>query len=234
MKNLNISVVNKVATYRQRDGFIVCGNSGSRSGYQITFDFDSEWNYYPNKTARFKWNGGFRDVAIVDNIAEVPLITDAEMVEVGVYADATSTTTPAQIPCKKSIKCGSGNEYLTAEDFSNTEAKLLAACRLFRHSYDITAGTVGDKWVELKFTLYSKSLDTLQDRSDFLNHLSQATYQTLFDAWLGDSPDFRRDGYRVEIADGKIEIYYKKVASGETGLLTLSTFSVTNYTIMEA
>ena len=36
---LNINVVNKVATYQQRNGDIVCGNSD----YTIKFTFDAEW-----------------------------------------------------------------------------------------------------------------------------------------------------------------------------------------------
>ena len=102
MKNLNISVVDKIAKYLQRDGAIVCGNSD----YQITFTFDAEWDAYETKTARFIWNGKYWDQPIKsDNTCEVPKITNAVFVLVGVYAGDLSTTTPASIPCKRSILC---------------------------------------------------------------------------------------------------------------------------------
>ena len=101
MNNLNISVVNKVAKYLQRDGDIVCGNSD----YQITFAFDEEWNKYETKTARFIWNGKYWDQMFSGNVCPVPKITQAVFVLVGVYAGDLSTTTPASIPCKRSILC---------------------------------------------------------------------------------------------------------------------------------
>ncbi len=127
MKNLNIDVVNKRATYRHRDGVIVCGNSD----YQITFTFDAEWGAYTEKTARFKWNGGYRDVAFTGTTVNVPTIENATQVEVGVYVDDLSTTTPAVIPCDRSIRCGSGSNYITPEESRNLEA------RVFEHGEDI-------------------------------------------------------------------------------------------------
>lgn len=102
MKNLNISVVGKVAKYLQRDGAIVCGNSD----YQITFTFDAEWDAYSTKTARFVWNGKYLDQVFSGSICPVPIINDTTEVTVGVYAGELSTTTPASIPCKRSILCG--------------------------------------------------------------------------------------------------------------------------------
>ena len=101
MNNLNISVVDKIAKYLQRDGDIVCGNSD----YQITFAFDEEWNKYETKTARFIWNGKYWDQMFSGNVCPVPKITQAVFVLVGVYAGDLSTTTPASIPCKRSILC---------------------------------------------------------------------------------------------------------------------------------
>lgn len=102
MKNLNITVANKVATYCQRDGFIVCGNSD----YQITFTFDSEWDAHTVKTARFKWNGNYTDVVFSGNVVSAPIISDATQVEIGVFAGDLCTTTPAVVPCIRSILCG--------------------------------------------------------------------------------------------------------------------------------
>ena len=104
MINLNITVANKVATYCQRDGFIVCGNSD----YQITFSFDSEWNAHAVKTARFKWNNTYTDVVFDGNCVDVPIFSNTSQVEIGVFAGNLCTTTPAVIPCVRSILCGEG------------------------------------------------------------------------------------------------------------------------------
>ena len=52
MKILHISVLDKKATYLNRDGDIVCGNSD----YVIEFAFDAEWDAHEEKIARFIWN----------------------------------------------------------------------------------------------------------------------------------------------------------------------------------
>ena len=101
MKILNITVTNKIATYFQRDGVIVCGNND----YKIKFTFDSEWDDHAKKTARFIWNGQYYDKEFEGNECDVPIISGATEVTVGVYAGDLSTTTPATIPCKKSILC---------------------------------------------------------------------------------------------------------------------------------
>lgn len=103
MKNLHITVTDKIATYMSRDGEIVCGNSD----YQIVLTFDSEWNKYSKKTARFVWNGERIDQEFEGNTCPVPIITDALSVIVGVYAGDELSSTPVIIPCKKSILCGS-------------------------------------------------------------------------------------------------------------------------------
>lgn len=102
---LHISVIDKIATYRKRDGDIVCGNSD----YQIQFAFDSEWDAHEKKTARLIYNGQYIDVPIDENgICELPAIRNATTLQVGVYSDDESlhTTTPASIGCRKSILCG--------------------------------------------------------------------------------------------------------------------------------
>lgn len=107
MKKLHITVKDKVATYLQRDGVIVCGNSD----YKIEFTFDSEWSSHTTKMARFVWNGKYYDKEISSTgECDVPIISNATEVSVGVYAGELSTTTPAIIPCKKSILCDSGVE----------------------------------------------------------------------------------------------------------------------------
>lgn len=102
MPILHISVIEKIASYQKRDGDIVCGNSD----YLIEFTFDDEWEDYPTKTARFIWNGKYYDSEFTGNSCAVPIIKDAEMLEVGVFAGDLQTTTRAQIDCRSSILCG--------------------------------------------------------------------------------------------------------------------------------
>lgn len=119
MNHLHINVVNKVASYQKRDGAIVCGNSD----YQILFTFDSEWEAYAEKTARFIVNGTFTDVDFQGNTCPVPIIRNASQMEVGVYAGNLTTTTSAVIPALLSVLCG--GEAPTPENDKNyaNEAK---------------------------------------------------------------------------------------------------------------
>ena len=104
MKILHITVNDKIATYSQREGYIVCGNSD----YMIEFTFDAEWEEHQFKTARFITPLGVQDVLFEGNAVEVPVLRDTFLVTVGVYAGDLQTTTPANIPCRKSILCQDG------------------------------------------------------------------------------------------------------------------------------
>lgn len=101
MRILHIVVNNKIATYTARDGHIVCGNSD----YSLKFTFDSEWDEYTTKTARFVYNGAYIDQEFTGDECIAPIITGADRVEVGVFAGNLSTTTAASIPCQRSILC---------------------------------------------------------------------------------------------------------------------------------
>lgn len=109
MLTKHITVTNRVAKYTQRDGYIVCNNSG----YKIAFSFDSEWNDKQTKYARFIWNGMYKDVQITDNECAVPAIQGAAKLQIGVCSgdpenltpDDFWTTTPAEIPCQGSVLC---------------------------------------------------------------------------------------------------------------------------------
>lgn len=103
-KTLHITVVDKVATYRQRDGVIVCGNND----YVIEFTFDAEWDEHDVKTARFVTNGTYTDVVFEGASVTVPVLTNTTSVSVGVFAGDLKTTTPAIIECQKSILCDGG------------------------------------------------------------------------------------------------------------------------------
>jgi len=112
MSDLHIIVNNKVATYLTRDGNIVCGNSD----YRIVFTFDSEWDEYTEKVARFIWNDKFIDVIFNGNTVAVPVISHTTALKVGVYAGELRTTTSAEIPCVFSVLCENGAEEAGYED----------------------------------------------------------------------------------------------------------------------
>ena len=122
MKTLYISVLNKVAVSSARNK-IVCGNSD----YQIQFIFDSEWDNQLVKTARFVYGGKYIDVVFEGNVCTVPRITNTTSVDVGVYAGNLSTTTPAAIPCERSILCESGlpEEPDEADEYYEQIVKLI-------------------------------------------------------------------------------------------------------------
>ena len=101
---IKISVNNKIATL-QDNCLIINGNSD----YVIKFDFDSEWDAYETKTARFVTARGYTDVVFSGDEVALPVITDAISVRVGVYAGNLHTTTPAVIFCRRCITDGSGS-----------------------------------------------------------------------------------------------------------------------------
>jgi hypothetical protein len=90
---------------------IVCGNSD----YTIRFTFDAEWLDKVVKTARFVWvkNGEtqYEEVPFTDSTVAVPKLSNITAVQVGVYAGELQTTTPARVPCVRSILCGGGEQH---------------------------------------------------------------------------------------------------------------------------
>ena len=112
MKTLHITVSDKKAKYRERDGEIVCGNND----YQIEFAFDAEWNAYYTKTARFITGETYTDVVFEGNICAVPIIKGVTSFSVGVFAGNLFTTTPAVIGAHKSILCDNGSPEAPSDD----------------------------------------------------------------------------------------------------------------------
>ena len=98
MPNIPIIVRNKIATLGT-DTFAVCDNSD----YVIEFDFDSEWNMYEAKTARFRYNGVYTDVPFMGTKCPMPIINNTIMTYIGVYAGDLHTTTSAILPMRRSI-----------------------------------------------------------------------------------------------------------------------------------
>lgn len=105
---------------------IVCGNSG----YTVRFTYDDEWLDKAVLTARFVWvhNGEthFKEVPFTGSTVAVPILEDVTVVQVGVYAGDLQTTTPARIPCVRSILCGGGKPHADpAKDVYNQLIQLI-------------------------------------------------------------------------------------------------------------
>lgn len=95
---------------------LVCGNSTDH----IDFLFDEEWDAYTAKTARFVYvRDGvvtFQDVPFTGEGVYIPALADITEVRIGVFAEDIVTTTPAVVPCLKSIKCGTGEPEAPTPD----------------------------------------------------------------------------------------------------------------------
>ena len=100
MRNLHIAVNDKIATYDNRDGIIVCGNGD----YQLVINFDADWDSIATRTARFIWNDQHKDVDFAGDTVSVPVVNNTQQLIVGIYADGISTTAVA-IPCVLSVLC---------------------------------------------------------------------------------------------------------------------------------
>ncbi|MBR6420540.1 MAG: hypothetical protein IKS42_09415 [Oscillospiraceae bacterium] len=105
---------------------IVCGNSD----YTVRFSFDSEWADCPTKTARFVYHMGgavrYTDVLFAGDSVSVPVLRDADEVEIGVYAGSLSTSTPACIPCARCITDGEAVRDPPVTDIYNQLTERLA------------------------------------------------------------------------------------------------------------
>lgn len=105
MPEISITVREKTASL-SGPVTVVCGNSD----YTVVFAFDSEWDAYPTKTARFTYckNGVFRyeDVLFEGDSVSVPVLRDVDEIAIGVYAGDLHTTTPARVPCARCITDG--------------------------------------------------------------------------------------------------------------------------------
>lgn len=114
MLEINITVENKIAIKADETEYI-CGNSD----FVVNFNFDSEWEAYETKTARFSYNGSYIDVVFSGSQCTVPIIKNTYCFFVGVYAGNLHTTTPARVPCKLSILCGSDAPSVPSDNVYN-------------------------------------------------------------------------------------------------------------------
>lgn len=103
MPEILVTVRDKFAENTLRHMY-VCSNSD----YQIRFDFDDEWVPHQVKTARFKCGTAYQDVVFTGDICPMPIIENAAVIYVGVYAGDLHTTTAAIIRSFPSILSGNG------------------------------------------------------------------------------------------------------------------------------
>lgn len=80
---------------------------------------------YENKTARFVYNNSYVDVVFTGNECPVPIISGTYFFNIGVYAGNLHTTTPARVPCKKSIRCGNEPESSASKEVRNEFLRVL-------------------------------------------------------------------------------------------------------------
>ena len=115
MPNIEITVENKVAAVAGNPT-IICGNSD----YTVTFSFDAEWSAYAAKTCvfRFYYNGlrQKRSYLFTGTTVAVPILHDIDEVEIGVFAGNLHTTTPARVPCVRSITDSAASNGVPATD----------------------------------------------------------------------------------------------------------------------
>ena len=119
-QRITIQIANKIATCMTALP-IVCGNSD----YLVDFIFDEEWNEHSVKTARFKVNDTYIDKVFEGNVCEIPIITNAKIVWIGVFAGDLSTSTPALVQCRPSILDG---EEIPAPPREDVYAQIIELC----------------------------------------------------------------------------------------------------------
>lgn len=114
MPDINISIENKIAI-KTDDTEYICDNND----YVVKFSFDTEWDAYSAKTARFIYNDRHEDIVFTGNQCAVPKISDTYFFNIGVFAGDLHTTTPARVPCKLSVLCGAGAPAAPTQDVYN-------------------------------------------------------------------------------------------------------------------
>lgn len=111
---IHVSIQDKVAA-ADPEALYICGNSD----YSIQFEFDAEWDPFPEKTARFIYANQYQDILFRGSICPVPVITGALAITVGVFAGDLHTTTPAVIKAQRSILCPAGSPADPADEVYN-------------------------------------------------------------------------------------------------------------------
>lgn len=120
MKEILIAVKNKIAM-NLGNATYVCDNSD----YRVVFDFDEEWDGHPVKTARFKYNGMYQEVVFTGSVCNMPVVRDARLISIGVYAGNLQTSTPAVVHASQSILSGDPAHEKPEENVYNQLVQLV-------------------------------------------------------------------------------------------------------------
>ena len=125
MRYLPVTIQDKIAVYASTER-LICYNSD----YVLQFTFDAEWETYTQKTAQIRYfqrSGGWVKHNIIFSGVEcaVPVIPNASVLYVGVYAGDISTSTEAEIPCRPSALSFDGSPAEPPEDVYNQIMDLL-------------------------------------------------------------------------------------------------------------
>ena len=116
MVELHIKIRKRIARLAYGENFV-----SYNEGYKIIFDFDREWDSIENKTARFIFGENYIDYPFNGNEVEIPLIKNADTLEIGVYSDNLYTTTAVKFRVLKSIKDEEKIEILVPEAYPEIE-----------------------------------------------------------------------------------------------------------------
>ena len=116
MVELHIKIRKRIARLAYGENFV-----SYNEGYKIIFDFDKEWDSIENKTARFIFGENYIDYPFNGNEVEIPLIKNADTLEIGVYSDSLYTTTAVKFKVLKSIKDEEKIEILVPEAYPEIE-----------------------------------------------------------------------------------------------------------------
>lgn len=119
MPTINIKVKDKIAKQVGNERY-VCGNSD----FTVEFEFDSEWDAYPTKTARFRYDGVYQEQVFTGNSCPVPVIFNAGAIAIGVYAGDLRTTTAAIVEARHSILDGDHVQYVPPDLYEELTGQL--------------------------------------------------------------------------------------------------------------
>lgn len=163
----NVDITERVAKLQPGEHErLICGNSGD----QIKFTFDSEWDAYTTKTARFVWDKKHFDVEFTGDTCEIPVVTNDTVLLVGVYAGEAGAdedciaSTNARIPCVLSSRCGDHEANGgTGENYTNEARGYAATAKASAESAEASAQRVENKGKVYSHdvTIYSDSFTEL-------------------------------------------------------------------------
>ena len=155
MPQLIIKIKDKIA--KPLNNCVICSNSD----YTVKFIFDEEWEKEPLRIARFIWNKQYVDVQFTGDTCEVPIISKANNLAIGVYAGDLRTTTPAILTCYTSILCEDVIEHSVTPSEYEEIMKLLNA-----QATDIAALKAVDKRIWTNLDTINKTASTAKIKAE--------------------------------------------------------------------